>query len=209
MNTVSISPVPVDALPEYPIGPSDRLDSHYFVPWERRRWLNSTMRLKGDPVCRAIYLDLIWISYEQSPTGTLPDDTELLAKLSLVDHDQFRRLTAQDYGPLHNWTRCLIPETGEIRLQHPMVTATVTEAITRKEDNRARNEAANRSKRMQRLRAMVGGYDLALSKNDLAIRFMDEWLEKNATGYRTSEQVERAMQAFGNHMLDKTMRSQR
>lgn len=208
VSPVPLSPVPVDDLPPYPIGPEDRLDSHYFVPWERRRWLNSAMRLKGDPVCRALYLDLIWISYEQSPIGSLPDDIELLAKLSMIDLATFKRLADQPYGPLHNWTRCLVESTGEVRLQHPMVLHTVLEAISRKEDNRARNEAGNRRKRMQRLRETVTGMDKGLAANDLAIQYMDEWLEKHGTGYRTTEQVERALRAFGNHMLERNMRLQ-
>ena len=67
-----------DDLPDYPLTSDDRLDSHYFMVWERRRWLNSDMRLKGTPECRALYSDLTNIAYDHSPVGTLPDDMEAL-----------------------------------------------------------------------------------------------------------------------------------
>lgn len=203
---VPLAPVPIEELPPYPIGPDDRLDSHYFVAWERRRWLNSDMRLKGDPVARAIYLDLIWISYEQSPTGTLPDDMEMLAKLAMIEVGTFTRLAAMPFGPLHKWTRCQIEGTGEIRLHHPMVTRTILEAKSRKEDNRARTEAANLRKRLQRLREVVTGYDAKMGANDAAILFMDGWLNEHVNGNRTAQSVQRAMMAWANHQLDRNMR---
>ncbi|MEM9845530.1 MAG: hypothetical protein AAF965_12080, partial [Pseudomonadota bacterium] len=58
--------IDTDDLIEYPLDGTERLDSHYFVPWERRRWLNSDMRLKGTAECRALYLDLLWISYDHT-----------------------------------------------------------------------------------------------------------------------------------------------
>ena len=51
--------VDMEDLPEYPLNGSVRLDSHWFITWERRRWLNSDMRLKATPECRALYFDLI------------------------------------------------------------------------------------------------------------------------------------------------------
>ena len=106
--------VEADELPEYPLGSEDRLDSHYFMAWERRRWLNSDMRLKGTPECRALYFDLINIAYDQTPVGTVPQDLETLAKLLMVDPGHFRALCKLDYGPLHKWTACIC-EGGEVR----------------------------------------------------------------------------------------------
>ena len=77
-------------LDEYPLTVEDRLDSHYFMTWERRRWLNSDMRLRGEPECRAYFFDLINIAYDQAPVGTLPDDYELLAKMLMIDASRFR-----------------------------------------------------------------------------------------------------------------------
>lgn len=201
LGAVGLQPISTDDLPEYPLGTEDRLDSHYFMAWERRRWLNSDMRLKGTPECRALYFDLINISYDQTPVGTVPQDLEILAKLLLMDPGHFRALCKLDYGPLHKWTPCIC-EGGEVRLMHPMVLRTLTEALSRKEDNRAKHEAANAAKRLQRLRSTVAGYHAELAKNDAAIRWMDEWLVQEGCEYRNTTWVERAMQSWSTHMFD-------
>lgn len=188
-------------LPEYPFGVEDRLDSHFFVPWERRRWLNSGMRLRGTAECRALYLDLIWISYDQSPVGTLPDDTAMLAKLLMVDHEHFCGLIRHDFGPLHNWNRC-VTKDGEVRFYHPMVLRTLTEALARREDHRAKSEAASMQKRLQRLRIMLANYNKELAENDAAVSWIDEWLQRQGVAKRTATQVERALGAWSNHMFD-------
>jgi len=199
MIEAHLAPVDIETLPDYPLDAADRLDSHWFMAWERRRWLNSDMRLKGTPECRALYFDLINIAYDQSPVGTLPNDLDLLAKLLLVDAGHFRALARLDFGPLHKWTRCLC-EGDEVRLMHPMVLQSLTQAISRKEDNRARTEAANAKKRRQRLRALVAGYHVDLAKNDAAILWMDEWLLER-TGYRNPGWVERAVRGWSEHSL--------
>lgn len=194
-----VSLVDTDDLPEYPLGPDDRLDSHYFITWERRRWLMSDMRLKATPECRALYFDLICISYDHAPIGTLPDDTEILARLLMVDRSHFEALCRLEYGPLHKWERCLC--LGEVRLMHPFILRTLVDAISRKEDNRAKTEAANRAKRLQRLRGMVAGLHAELAKNDAAIAWMDEWLLGQGCGYRKPEWAEKAMAAWSQHMM--------
>lgn len=192
-----VGPVSVDDLPEYPFTLDDRLDSHYFMAWERRRWLNSEMRLRGTPECRALFFDLINISYDQAPLGTLPDDQDLLAKMLMVDAAHFRQLCRLEFGPLHKWThvRC----GNEIRLMHPMVVKSLQDAMARREDNRAKNEAANASKRLQRLRITVAGYHKELAANDAAIRWIDEWLVSEGCEYRTSTWIERGIQRWMDH----------
>ncbi|MEO1952674.1 MAG: hypothetical protein ABGX09_21585, partial [Thioclava sp.] len=105
---MSLSLAPVSEIDEYPLTREDRLDSHYFMAWERRRWLNCDMRLKGTAECRAYYFDLINISYDQSPVGTLPTDKSVLAKMLFVDPGHFEQLCRLDFGPLHRWrtVRC-------------------------------------------------------------------------------------------------------
>lgn len=186
------------ALPEYPLGPSERLDSHHFMAWERRRWLNSDMRLKGDEAARALYFDLICISHDQTPVGTLPRDLAVLAKLLYVDRERFERMCALEYGPLHNWMPCLCGE--EVRLMHPFVVEVVTEAMTRREDNRAKNEAANRAKRLQRLRKTLAGLSAELAENDHCVQFIDEWLVDQGVSYRGTRQVEAGLQAWMERM---------
>lgn len=194
-----LAPVDTADLHEYPLSRDMRLDSHWFMAWERRRWLNSDMRLKGRPECRALYFDLICISYEQTPMGTLPDDPEILAKLLFVPEAEFKALCKMPYGPLHRWDRCT--SEGEVRLYHPMVLQTLNEAIARAEDNRSRSEAGNARQRQFRLRSKVAGYHPELAKNDAAILWMDEWLEKQGCGYRSATWIERCVRAWSEHTL--------
>lgn len=192
--------VDMEDLPEYPLNGSVRLDSHWFITWERRRWLNSDMRLKATPECRALYFDLICICYDQSPLGTLPRDYDVLSRLLMVDRVHFEALAALEYGPLHKWRPCRCGD--EIRLYHPFVMSTLTEAISRKEDNRARMEAANTHKRLQRLRATLAGYEVKLAENDAAVRWIDEWLTREGCEYRSATWVERGIRAWTNHQFD-------
>lgn len=186
-------------LPEYPLSADDRMDSHFFMPWERRRWLNSDMRLKGTPECRAFYFDLINIACDQAPIGTLPDDPDVLAKLLHVDPSHFRALIRLEFGPLHKWRRCGCD--GEVRLFHPFVLRMLLDNFARKEDNRARTEAANAKKRIQRLRETMAGYQPQLAKNDAAVRWIDEWLNENCFGYRKPQWIEAAIGQWSDHML--------
>ncbi|MDJ0631086.1 MAG: hypothetical protein QNJ44_22705 [Rhodobacter sp.] len=187
-------------LPDYPFTAADRLDSHWFVPWERRRWLNSDMRLKGTPECRALYFDLINIAYDQSPIGTLPTDNAVLAKLLFVPESHFAQLCGMAYGPLHKWRRCRCE--GEVRLMHDFVLHTLLDAVSRREDNRARMEAANRQKRLQRLRSTVAGLHTDLARNDAAMRWIDDYLTAEGCEYRSTTWVERAIGAWSTHIFD-------
>jgi len=208
-NNSHLQAVPDPAeLPIYPIASGERLESHYFIAWERRRWLNSDMRIKGTPECRALYLDLIFIAYDQAPIGTLPDDLEVLARLTFTPVDVFTRLCGQPFGPLHRWERCVVPDTDEIRLMHPMVIQTLGEAIARKETNRAHNEAGNTRQRLGRLRSSIAGLDVAASRNDYAVKWIDGYFTDNQVTYRDAKWIERGLRAFGEHMLLKTMGKQ-
>lgn len=191
----------VEDLPVYPLGHEDALEAHYFIAWHHREWLNSDMRLKGSEENRALYFDLICISQDQKPIGTLPNCSEMLAKLLLIEESRFKRLAAMDYGPLHRWEPCLVGD--DVRLMHHRVLDMLTEAIARKHDNRARNEAANAAKRKQRLRSAVTGFNVDLGKNDAAILWMDQWLEENSVGYRSARRIERAIAAWSNHQLER------
>lgn len=194
MSVTALDLVPIDELEEYPLGPEDRVDSHSWIAWPHRRWLHSPVRLKGLPECRALHFDLICLSQDETPLGTLPTDTEILAKNLNVSEPDFKRLCALDYGPLHGWkpVRC----DDEVRLFHPLVLEIALDALSRKEDNRARNEAANRKKRLQRLRAVMMGYHKELGQNDAAVEWIDEWLGERCTGNRTASWVERAIEAW-------------
>ncbi|MCZ4351547.1 hypothetical protein O4H61_03375 [Roseovarius aestuarii] len=203
MNITSASHaqlVAIEDLPEYPLDGSERLDSHYFVAWERRRWLNSDMRLKGTPECRALYFDLINICYDQQPVATLPDDMEMLSKLVYTDRAHFEALCKLEFGPLHSWFRCRYE--GRTRLMHRFVYQILTEALSRRQDNRANTERANYAKRIQRLRAKIAGLHVELAKNDAAVSWIDEWLTAQNCIYRETSWVERGMLAWQGHMAD-------
>ncbi|RJE81755.1 hypothetical protein DWB67_01160 [Paracoccus sp. JM45] len=173
------------------------------MAWERRRWLNCDMRLKGTYECRSMYFDLINIAYDQSPIGTLPTDTSVLAKMLFVDRDHFDQLCRLEFGPLHKWRR--VRCDTEIRLMHPMILKSLTEAISRKEDHRARSEAASVSKRLLRLRTAMAGYQKELAENDAAVRWIDDWLLKEGCEYRSPSWIERGISRWSDHMLDMTM----
>lgn len=189
-----------EELPEYPIAKDERLESHYFLTFWRRRWLHSEMRLKATPECRAHYFDAICISHDMSPIGTLPNDLEQLARLLMVEESRLKRLCAEDYGPLYKWAPCLCD--GEVRLYHPVVLESVLASVARKHDNRARNEAANRRQRLRRLRESVAGLHAELAKNDRAIDWMDEWLIGQGVERRGKDWVERAIGAWSQHIFD-------
>ena len=53
VNSTAFRVVEASTLDVYPLDGSERLESHHFMTWERRRWLNSDMRLKGTPEARA------------------------------------------------------------------------------------------------------------------------------------------------------------
>lgn len=207
MGTASashIGPVDSDLLLEYPFTAEDQLGAHFFIAWHHREWLNSAMRLKATPECRALYFDLICIAQDQKPVGTLPDDNQQLSKLLGVEESHFKALRGLTYGPLHKWEPCNCE--GEVRLMHSRVLQMVSDAVSRKEDNRARNEAANTAKRQLRLRSTLAGYQAELAKNDAAVLWIDGWLEDQNVRYRSAKWVERAMAAWSNHMFDQTSR---
>lgn len=195
----------VDAgeIEEYPLGPEDRADSHFFLPWRFRRWLNSDMRLKGSEEARALYFDLICLSQDQSPAGTLPRDTELLSRMLHVSERRFRQLCEQDYGPLHNWRLCLCGD--EVRLYHPVVLDGLVNALARREDNRARNEAANARKRRQRLREALAMLNADLARQDAVVAWIDDWLVEAGCERRTTAWLQRALAAWH----DQALRSRR
>jgi len=191
--------IEAEALEAYPLAPGDRVESHFFVPWRFRRWLNSDMRLKGTEECRALYFDLICLSQDQSPPGTLPRDTELLSRMLHVDERRFRRLCAQEYGPLHNWQPCLCGD--EVRLYHPVVLDGLVNALARREDNRARNEAANARKRRQRLREALAMLNADLARHDAAVAWIDDWLVEAGCERRTTQWLQRGLAAFHDQAL--------
>lgn len=202
--STGLRPVDSDALDDYPFDEDDRMDAHWFMAWERRRWLNSDMRMNATPECRALYFDLINIAYDQSPIGTLPDNLDTLAKLVYTEPGHFRSLCRLDYGPLYRWRRMLCSD-GRVRFGHPVVIKSLLDALARKENNRAMTDAANERKRVNRLRQSVAQIHKELAKQDMALSWMDKWLLDRGCQYRSAEWVEKAMRAWMDHTLDRNM----
>lgn len=98
----AVPPVNVLDLPDYPIGPDQRLDSHGYVQWEHRRWLASDMRWNGSHECKSMWFELVNLAHGETPVGTLPDDPKRLARMiqPAVERDRFEELCKLEYGPL-------------------------------------------------------------------------------------------------------------
>lgn len=181
------------ALPAYPIGSDTRINN-WFFRWETRRWLNSEVFLKADPDVGYCYLNLIFISQDQVPIGTLPDDRWLLAKLLRLDRDRFDGLCARDPSPLQHWRRC-VSDQGEVRLMHPFVTATLEDQLA---DRDRRDAAVSRDAERQRIRRLreampQAGFSASEAADDELVDRLDRWLAETVkSGRRTPAVYERA-----------------
>lgn len=169
-------------LPEYPIAPGERLQSHYYLEFHYHRWLTSDTRLLADLDVRSVYLDLIFVSQDQSPVGTLPCDMRILAKLVGVPQEVFDGLCKREIGPLHKWTPCM--SQGVRRLHHPVVTELALRAV----DSRARNAIANENDRQRKrlntirknLCELPGGKRVAESQR--MVEQVSAWIEEAYPG---------------------------
>lgn len=171
-------------LQDYPIARGERLDGNSFVKWQYHRWLASSMYLKGSHEAKSMARDLFDMSQTQSPIGTLPDDMESLALMLRVDLRRFEDLCRSDYGPLHNWVRCLAD--GEVRLMHPIVLEQVQDALDRREMHNLSKQDKAEYQRIKRLRERLGGMKFpkeALNDRVLIGR-MEAWLKANWRGNR-------------------------
>ena len=149
MTLHAIAPVDIDDLPEYPIASSERLDSHFFVPWNLKRWRGSEFRRYGyaDPEVGWFGMELFFLSQDETPIGTLPCDDEALAFLLHIAPTRWRELNSRDVSPLHGWSqvRC---DTGQVRLAHPVVAEVAQDALRSKKRNAAKNSDERMRKRL-------------------------------------------------------------
>ncbi|WHZ37737.1 hypothetical protein [Sagittula sp. MA-2] len=106
MNASHLRPVDVGTLEDYPVDPSERLDSHGFLMWEFRRWLSSDMRWHGSHEAKSIFFELVNVAHGETPVSTLPDDLARLARMvqPCVDPGHFERLCSMPFGDA---CRCL------------------------------------------------------------------------------------------------------
>lgn len=170
---------PVDDLPQYPISAEDRLDSHFFIQWNLKRWRKSTFRQLAEPDVGWFGFLLICEAHDETPVGTLPTDDRLLAKALNISVERWRGLCERDVTPLHNWglVRC---DNDEIRYAHPVVTAVAQEALKSKRKNQADAEQRKRAKRLKDLREMIEKRICAgpLLRNPEFLETFNAWLEE-------------------------------
>lgn len=193
------SPVDLEILPEYPIDPDARLDSHGFIQWEFRRWLSSDMRWNGTHECKSMWFDLVNLSHSETPVGTLPRDVKRLARMlqPVVERDHFETLCGLEFGPLHGWEPCRCGES--IRLMHPVVTRIVQTAFASRANHAARVQAASLAKRLKRLTEDVAHLAPKLASDPRKIRFIsaqiEERMESRGGERRTNEDLHMAIHA--------------
>lgn len=192
------APVDVDALPEYPVDPDLRLDSHSFIQWEFRRWMDSDMRWNGSHECKSIWFELINLAHSATPVGTLPDDKKRLSRMiqPVVDKDHFENLCKLEFGPLHGWQRCRCGD--EIRLMHPVVTRVVLAALASKANHAARVEAASDARRLKRLTEDVMVLSPETAEDPRKIKWIDAYIksrvDERGGSRRTAEDLHFAVQ---------------
>ena len=200
MNNRMIQAVPDDPLPEYPISSAVRLDTHGFVAWEFRRYLNSDLRWNASHEVKGIWFDLVQMAHEQTPVGTLPSDFARLARMLVpsVDPVQFKSLVERPHGILHGWHECDCDD-GTIRLMHDTVTRVVMDALTRKELNGARTDGASRARRLNRLGATLGALAPSIAVEAAQIYFVDAHIqnamELDGSKRRSDAHLHEAIQA--------------
>jgi hypothetical protein len=184
-------PVDTDDLPDYPISAEDRLDSHYFLQWNLKRWRNSDFRKKADPDVGWYGFQLFCIAHDCAPIGTLPCDDVLLAFDLNLPLEKWRALLGRAITPLHGWykVRC---DNGEIRLAHEVATLVAEKALESKKSNETAVERRKQNKRLSDLEAMVeriGAKQLLKSAGFLE-RF-DDWLIQHHPGVQRREALVR------------------
>lgn len=164
---------------DYPISASERLDSHYFLQWNLKRWRGSEFRKTVDPEAGWYGFQLFCIAQDGCPIGTLPNDDRQLAFDLNISMEKWEVLKQRDVSPLHNWKEVNC-DNGEIRLAHPVVTEIALEAIDGKKRNKQKNAEDRMRKRLKGIRDALaskipGGARIA--DNDELVNRLSDWIE--------------------------------
>ncbi|MBU0642389.1 MAG: hypothetical protein KJ731_01800 [Alphaproteobacteria bacterium] len=176
-----------EGLPQYEISASERLDSHYFLQWNMKRWRGSEFRKTCDPDVGWYGFQLFNIAQDGTPIGTLPCDDKQLAFDLNLPLERWQALCKRDVTPLHGWHKVLC-DNGEVRLGHKVVTEVALEALKSKRSNAAAAHQRKMNKRLADLRGMVErlGAKHLLRSPDFIERF-NEWLEQHRAGLQRRE----------------------
>ncbi len=192
---ITLGPVDLDMLPEYPLDRTARLLGSYFLKFETQRWLNSEMCLSCDREIGFIYLNLIFIAQHQVPIGTLPAQEELLAQLARCSLAEWRRFLRRDPNPLHRWQHCRC-DGGEVRLMHPVVLEMVEDQLCRRAAREMSNASAAARQRLKRLRErmLAVGMPKQAADDDVLVERMDAWLAEHHRGRRDQAAYDRVFE---------------
>ncbi|WP_406720416.1 hypothetical protein RPE78_09545 [Thioclava litoralis] len=195
----SFTVVEAGGLPDYPISSNDRLDSHYFVTWNLKRWRGSEFRrgAYADPEVGFFGMELFWAAQDETPIGTLPCDDESLAFLLRMAVPRWRELNSRVVSPLHGWARVQC-DNGQTRLAHPVVTAIALEAL----GSKRRNDAKHADDRMRKRLGTIAGHlaksipgGARLAESEERLNAISDWIEAaypggSATVKRIREAIE-------------------
>lgn len=171
-------------LPDYPISAEVRLDAHFFLAWNLKRWRASDFRRRCDPEVGWYGLQLFFLAQDGSPIGTLPCDDALLAFDLNVTVEQWQTLCRREVSPLWGWypVRC---DSGEIRFAHKVVTEVALEAVEGKRRNTAKNADERMRKRLgtiaDRLRRDIPGAGRFAGDNEMLTAISD-WIDQRYEG---------------------------
>lgn len=188
-------------LEDYPISASDRLDSHYFLQWNLKRWRGSEFRKKAysDPEVGWYGFELFCMAQDETPIGTLPCDDEQLAFVLHIPLEKWLALKKRDLSPLHGWyeVRC---DNGEVRFAHKVVTEVAVEALGSKKRNAAKYADDRMRHRIntisQNLRANIPG-GARIAKNEEMLNQLSDWIETAYPGgSATAKRIKEAWEAL-------------
>jgi len=197
VNTSHLRSIDEGGLPEYPISVHDRLDSHYFIQWNLKRWRKSVFRQLAEPDVGWFGFLLFCESHDETPVGTLPTDERLLAKAVEVPIERWRQLCSRDITPLHNWARVQC-DNGEVRLAHPVMTEVTLEALKSKRANSQRTAERKQAKQRKDLSEMLERIGAAhMLKNPAFLDRFLSFVDENYPGKQRREGLVReALDAF-------------
>lgn len=189
-------------MPDYPISASERLDSHYFITWNTKRWRKSNFKRTADPEVGWYGFNLFCEAQDESPVGTLPIDEFLLAESLHISVEHWRRLLDRKVTPLHGWYQVQC-DNGEIRLGHKVVTEIALAALDSKRLNKASAEARKLAKQLKDLREMIEQRIGAgqLLKSPVFLDSFNDWIEdRYPNAQRREGFVRRVLDEFQGEM---------
>lgn len=164
---------------DYEISAKERLDSHYFLQWNLKRWRGSAFRKRCDPDVGWFGFNLFCIAQDGTPVGTLSIDEYELAHDLNLSVAAWRELCAREITPLHGWEKVLC-DNDEIRWAHPVVTEVALQALASKRDHEAKKLRRKITKRRSDLAEMLVrlGHSEAAASTGFLEAF-DAWIDAN------------------------------